>query len=167
MTLRLKTVDSSNIVLILSLNFTPLLLHLSLSGRSELSVVAKVIFYKLFLKIFSVLTGKADGFIDLKVYKKRQRREKQIFQAAVCFLQGTAYAVKKWYPERDSTRSEATMSLRDADRRSSNARQPDNSEQCRFQQPLKTIQGKKKRQRREKANFPSGCLLFARHCLRS
>ena len=27
-------------------------------------------FCKLFLKIFSVLTGKAGGFIDLKVYKK-------------------------------------------------------------------------------------------------
>ena len=52
------------------------------------------------------------------------------------------------------------MSLRNADRRSSNARQPDNSEQCRFQQPLKTIQGKKKRQRREKQIFQAAvCFL--------
>jgi hypothetical protein len=35
-------------------------------------------FCKLFLKIFSVLTGKAGGFIDLKVYKKKAEPDEQV-----------------------------------------------------------------------------------------
>ncbi|MBO5667600.1 MAG: hypothetical protein J6S43_00570, partial [Lentisphaeria bacterium] len=50
---------------------------LSSTGRSEHSVVAKVNFCKLFLKIFSVLTGKAGGFIDLKVYNQKGVSQKR------------------------------------------------------------------------------------------
>ncbi|MBR1951103.1 MAG: hypothetical protein IKA32_00910, partial [Lentisphaeria bacterium] len=56
---------------------------LSSTGRSEHSVVAKVNFCKLFLKIFSVLTGKAGGFIDLKVYNKNSGEAREEPAAAV------------------------------------------------------------------------------------
>ena len=36
-----------------------------------LSVAVKVFFCKLFLKFFLIHTGKAGGFIDLKVYKNK------------------------------------------------------------------------------------------------
>ena len=46
------------------------MVSLSSTGRSMLSVAVKVFFCKLFLKFFLIHTGKAGGFIDLKVYKK-------------------------------------------------------------------------------------------------
>ena len=48
------------------------MVSLSSTGRSMLSVAVKVFFCKLFLKFFLIHTGKAGGFIDLKVYKKRR-----------------------------------------------------------------------------------------------
>jgi hypothetical protein len=50
------------------------MVSLSSTGRSMLSVAVKVFFCKLFLKFFLIHTGKAGGFIDLKVYKKNRHR---------------------------------------------------------------------------------------------
>ena len=51
------------------------MVSLSSTGRSMLSVAVKVFFCKLFLKFFLIHTGKAGGFIDLKVYKSKPPAE--------------------------------------------------------------------------------------------
>ena len=49
------------------------MVSLSSTGRSMLSVAVKVFFCKLFLKFFLIHTGKAGGFIDLKVYNQNHQ----------------------------------------------------------------------------------------------